>query len=141
MRKELLWPYVREFADRGTAYATSMLAAMAEGGRRCQLYVVHGHYAGGGWWVGGIFVCVCGGVWPPRAPASKQPAPPPCPPKSNLTCDPTPTHKMYIQPPDAGEAAVLMASTLAVDMCMTGHRRGGTCRAAHAPSHGVSPCC
>lgn len=70
VRKELLWPYVREFADHGIAYATGMLAAMAEGGRRCELYVVHGHYA------------------------------------------------------DAGEAAVLMSSTLNVNMCMTGHSLG-----------------
>lgn len=46
VRKELLWPYVREFADRGIAYATSMLNAMATNGRRCELYMVHGHYAG-----------------------------------------------------------------------------------------------
>ncbi len=42
VRKELLWPYVREFADRGIEHATNMLAAMAEAGRRCELYVVHG---------------------------------------------------------------------------------------------------
>jgi sucrose-phosphate synthase len=40
--KELLWPYVREFADRGIAHATSTLAAIAESGRRCELYAVHG---------------------------------------------------------------------------------------------------
>jgi sucrose-phosphate synthase len=48
VRKELLWPYVREFADRGIAHATSMLAAMAEAGRRCELYAVHGELVGGG---------------------------------------------------------------------------------------------
>jgi sucrose-phosphate synthase len=47
VRKELLWPYVREFADRGIAHATSMLAAMAEAGRRCELYAVHGELVGG----------------------------------------------------------------------------------------------
>ncbi|PSC69593.1 Sucrose-phosphate synthase [Micractinium conductrix] len=46
--KERLWPYVREFADRGIAHATSTLAAMAEAGRRCELYAVHGHYADAG---------------------------------------------------------------------------------------------
>ncbi|KAI3435641.1 hypothetical protein D9Q98_001699 [Chlorella vulgaris] len=46
--KELLWPYVREFADRGIAHATSTLAAIAESGRRCELYAVHGHYADAG---------------------------------------------------------------------------------------------
>ena len=58
VRKELLWPYVREFADRGIAHANATLAAMAESGRRCELYAVHG---GLGWsgpgagegWVGG----------------------------------------------------------------------------------------
>lgn len=55
VRKELLWPYVREFADRGIAHATNMLAAMADAGRRCELYVVHGE--GGGWRGGGW----CGG--------------------------------------------------------------------------------
>jgi sucrose-phosphate synthase len=49
VRKELLWPHVREFADRGIAHANAMLAAMAEAGRRCELYVVHG----------GLVVCVC----------------------------------------------------------------------------------
>ncbi|KAL4458202.1 hypothetical protein ABPG75_013067 [Micractinium tetrahymenae] len=48
VRKELLWPYAREFADRGIAHATNMLAAMADAGRRCELYVVHGHYADAG---------------------------------------------------------------------------------------------
>ena len=33
---------VREFADRGIAHANATLAAMAEAGRRCELYVVHG---------------------------------------------------------------------------------------------------
>ena len=69
-RKELLWPYVREFADNGIKHANHMLAAMAESGRRCELHVVHGHYA------------------------------------------------------DAGEVAVLMSSTLNVDMVMTGHSLG-----------------
>ena len=47
VRKELLWPYVREFADRGIAHANAMLAAMADAGRRCELYVVHGEGRGG----------------------------------------------------------------------------------------------
>ncbi|GAB4822201.1 hypothetical protein N2152v2_009247 [Parachlorella kessleri] len=48
IRKELLWPYVREFADNGIAHARRMLGAMAEAGRRCELYAVHGHYADAG---------------------------------------------------------------------------------------------
>lgn len=39
---------MREFADAGIAHARRMLAAMAEGGRRCELYAVHGHYADAG---------------------------------------------------------------------------------------------
>ncbi|RMZ52913.1 hypothetical protein APUTEX25_001032, partial [Auxenochlorella protothecoides] len=70
VRKELLWPHVREFADRGIAHAGRQLARMAEGGRRCELYAVHGHYA------------------------------------------------------DAGEVAVLMASSLDAHMVMTGHSLG-----------------
>ena len=48
VRKELLWPHAREFADRGIAHANRTLAAMAEAGRRCELYAVHGHYADAG---------------------------------------------------------------------------------------------
>jgi hypothetical protein len=47
-RKELLWPYIREFADRGIAHARRMLGTMAEAGRHCELYAVHGHYADAG---------------------------------------------------------------------------------------------
>lgn len=48
VRKELLWPHIREFADRGIAHVSSTLAALAEAGRRCDLYCVHGHYADAG---------------------------------------------------------------------------------------------
>lgn len=70
IRKELLWPHVREFADRGIAHASTMLTKIAATGRRCELYTIHGHYA------------------------------------------------------DAGEVAVLMASSLGVPMVMTGHSLG-----------------
>jgi len=46
--KERLWPYVREFADRGIVHVNSMLSKMTESGRRCELYCVHGHYADAG---------------------------------------------------------------------------------------------
>ena len=68
--KEQLWPYVREFADRGIVHVNSMLTKLAESGRRCDLYCVHGHYA------------------------------------------------------DAGECAMLMASTLGVPQITTGHSLG-----------------
>jgi sucrose-phosphate synthase len=42
VQKELLWPYVREFADRGIAHVSATLGALAEAGRRCELYCVHG---------------------------------------------------------------------------------------------------
>lgn len=70
VRKELLWPHVREFADRGIAHVTKTLSALSGAGKRCELSVIHGHYA------------------------------------------------------DAGEVAVLMASTLDVPMVMTGHSLG-----------------
>jgi sucrose-phosphate synthase len=47
-RKELLWPYIREFADNGVTHVRRTLAALAEAGRFCELYAVHGHYADGG---------------------------------------------------------------------------------------------
>lgn len=80
VRKELLWPHVREFADRGIAHATNMLAAMAEAGRRCELYAVHGERGrcarctgerrpgAAGAWCGGQLCCqLCSGlaVWGP----------------------------------------------------------------------------
>lgn len=68
--KEQLWPHVREFADRGIAHTSRMLGMLAESGRWCDLYCVHGHYA------------------------------------------------------DAGEAAVLMCSTLNSPLVMTGHSLG-----------------
>ena len=68
--KEQLWPHVREFADRGIQHVNKMLQKMAESGRRCDLYCIHGHYA------------------------------------------------------DAGEAAVLMCSTLGVPQVTTGHSLG-----------------
>jgi sucrose-phosphate synthase len=68
--KEQLWPYVREFADRGIVHVNSMLSKLTESGRRCDLYCIHGHYA------------------------------------------------------DAGECAMLMASTLGVPQITTGHSLG-----------------
>ena len=68
--KEQLWPYVREFADRGIVHVNSMLSKLTDSGRRCDLYCVHGHYA------------------------------------------------------DAGECAMLMASTLGVPQITTGHSLG-----------------
>lgn len=68
--KEQLWPYVREFADRGIVHVNSMLSKLSGSGRRCELYCVHGHYA------------------------------------------------------DAGECAMLMASTLGVPQITTGHSLG-----------------
>lgn len=68
--KELLWPHVREFADHSIAHIQKTLQMLADSGRRCELYCVHGHYA------------------------------------------------------DAGEVAVLMCSTLDVQMVMTGHSLG-----------------
>ena len=48
LRKERLWPHVREFADRGIAHVRSTLAALSDAGAPCELYCVHGHYADAG---------------------------------------------------------------------------------------------
>ncbi|KAA6420901.1 MAG: Sucrose-phosphate synthase [Trebouxia sp. A1-2] len=48
IRKEKLWPHVREFADRGIAHAKRMVTTLAEAKTPCELYVIHGHYADAG---------------------------------------------------------------------------------------------
>ena len=48
LRKERLWPHVREFADRAIAHVRSTLAALSDAGAPCELYCVHGHYADAG---------------------------------------------------------------------------------------------
>ncbi|GBF97791.1 sucrose phosphate synthase [Raphidocelis subcapitata] len=48
LRKEALWPYVREFADNALAHVTATLARLAAAGEGCELYAVHGHYADAG---------------------------------------------------------------------------------------------
>ena len=48
LRKERLWPHVREFADRGVAHVKLTLAALADAGRPCELFALHGHYADAG---------------------------------------------------------------------------------------------
>lgn len=55
INKEALWPYVREFADRALAHASRILQALADAGRRCELYCVHGHYADAG--EAGVLMC------------------------------------------------------------------------------------
>lgn len=48
LRKEELWPHIREFADRGLTHSKSMLNSLAESGEPCELYYIHGHYADAG---------------------------------------------------------------------------------------------
>ena len=48
LRKERLWPHVREFADRGIAHVKRTLAALADAGAPCELCALHGHYADAG---------------------------------------------------------------------------------------------
>ena len=48
LRKERLWPHVREFADRAIAHVRSTLAELSDAGAPCELYCVHGHYADAG---------------------------------------------------------------------------------------------
>ncbi|CAG9460146.1 unnamed protein product [Pedinophyceae sp. YPF-701] len=45
VHKEALWPHVREFADRSIAHIRHTLRELAEIGRPCELYAIHGHYA------------------------------------------------------------------------------------------------
>ncbi len=47
-RKEALWPYVREFADRAIAHIDTMLQQLRNNMTPCELYAVHGHYADAG---------------------------------------------------------------------------------------------
>lgn len=48
IRKEDLWPHTREFADNGIAHVQNRQFTMSERSERCELYVIHGHYADSG---------------------------------------------------------------------------------------------
>ncbi|GAX74135.1 hypothetical protein CEUSTIGMA_g1584.t1 [Chlamydomonas eustigma] len=49
LRKEDLWPHIREFSDHAIAHAQRTLARLhKDTGEPAQLYMVHGHYADGG---------------------------------------------------------------------------------------------
>lgn len=49
LRKEALWPHIREFADQGILHAKATLAKLRQtAGENCQLLAVHGHYADAG---------------------------------------------------------------------------------------------
>jgi hypothetical protein len=48
LRKEALWPHVREFADNAIAHVDATLAALAAGGEACELYDIHGGKSVGG---------------------------------------------------------------------------------------------
>ena len=46
LRKELLWPFIREFADRAIEYVCKKQAELEhEHGQACRVVCVHGHYA------------------------------------------------------------------------------------------------
>jgi len=47
LRKELLWPHLREFADRTLEHVTSQLQLLEDAGVPCRLVNFHGHYADG----------------------------------------------------------------------------------------------
>lgn len=40
--KELLWPYVREFADNALAHVAATMGRLAAAGEACELYDIHG---------------------------------------------------------------------------------------------------
>eukprot|EP00878_Enallax_costatus_P003956 GHUV01004177.1.p1 GENE.GHUV01004177.1~~GHUV01004177.1.p1 ORF type:complete len:1210 (+),score=383.57 GHUV01004177.1:125-3754(+) len=48
LRKEALWPYVREFSDNALTYVCETMAKLAAAGESCELYDIHGHYADAG---------------------------------------------------------------------------------------------
>ncbi|XP_015958854.1 probable sucrose-phosphate synthase 2 [Arachis duranensis] len=51
LRKELLWPYIREFVDGALAHILNMSKVLSEqigGGQPVWPYVIHGHYADAG---------------------------------------------------------------------------------------------
>ncbi|MEW5317912.1 MAG: hypothetical protein WDW38_009174 [Sanguina aurantia] len=48
LRKEDLWPHVREFADRAISHIAATLTRLHDIGEGSELYAVHGHYADAG---------------------------------------------------------------------------------------------
>jgi sucrose-phosphate synthase len=48
LRKEALWPYIREFSDNALTYVCTTMAKLAAAGEPCELYDIHGHYADAG---------------------------------------------------------------------------------------------
>eukprot|EP00879_Flechtneria_rotunda_P001100 GHRR01001241.1.p1 GENE.GHRR01001241.1~~GHRR01001241.1.p1 ORF type:complete len:609 (+),score=214.61 GHRR01001241.1:761-2587(+) len=48
LRKEQLWPYIREFADNALTYVCTTMAKLQAAGEGCELYDIHGHYADAG---------------------------------------------------------------------------------------------
>ena len=46
LRKELLWPFTREFADRALEYVVRKQAELEHvHGQACRVVCIHGHYA------------------------------------------------------------------------------------------------
>lgn len=48
LRKEALWPYIREFADNAITHVRQTQTKLARVGEPCELYAIHGHYADAG---------------------------------------------------------------------------------------------
>jgi len=48
IRKEYLWPYIREFADNALNHVHRTMGKLMTVGEPCELYYVHGHYADAG---------------------------------------------------------------------------------------------
>ncbi|KAF6252365.1 hypothetical protein COO60DRAFT_1287118 [Scenedesmus sp. NREL 46B-D3] len=48
LRKEQLWPYIREFCDNALTHVVTTMARLAAAGEACELYDIHGHYADAG---------------------------------------------------------------------------------------------
>ncbi|GLC43067.1 hypothetical protein PLESTM_001427200 [Pleodorina starrii] len=48
LKKEDLWPHIREFSDRALRHVSTTLGRLAGGGTPAEMWAVHGHYADAG---------------------------------------------------------------------------------------------
>lgn len=98
LRKELLWPHLREFTDRAIEYVSSRVASMRASGCGAKLLMLHGHYAVRA-------LCSCR----PRV------VPP-------LATDVSPGGRVLLQ--DAAEAMSFASAALGCATFVTGHSLG-----------------
>lgn len=109
---------MREFADNAIEHITNMMGKLMHAGEPCELYDIHGHYAGkgrgaraGSWGVGPAAVPML---------STRSPA---------CACISADGHETGCMAPrvfcaDAGEAAALISFSVGADMVLTGHSLG-----------------